>query len=409
MKHFLPLSIFLFVFQIGKTQCNGRYVNSIFGVDTIQDIQFGENIKYDNTSQKLYFDLYKPKNDTFKNRPCLVFCFGGSFVSGDKRSPELVYLANEFAKKGYVCLSIDYRLDNSFNLLVEESMTKAVVRAIQDGRAALRYINKFADSLGIDSNQIFIGGTSAGGILALNLTYMDQGDKLPPNWLNWANSIGGLEGSSGNAGYTSKVKGVFAFAGALGDTAFLNEMDYPVYLCHSTNDATVLNGYGKPIGGLAPASLYGSKLIKEATVRMGIYSVYDEYNSTAHPPFVGVSSSLSLTLDHLSTFLFNVLSCNPSKTYVPNPKAKNLNVASLTQEEESFSIYPNPSSDYLEIISNQNIESAFVFDVLGNKMDLEWVSGAENKMLSLLNYPKGLYSLILKSGERKIITKFVKD
>ncbi|MBK7958489.1 MAG: hypothetical protein IPK03_10485 [Bacteroidetes bacterium] len=98
---------------------------------------------------------------------------------------------------------------------------------------------------------------------------MDQGDKLPANWLNWANSIGGLEGNSGNAGYTSKAKGVFSFAGALGDTAFLNEMDYPVYMCHSTNDATVLNGYGKPIGGLAPVSLFEVKQLKKPRIEWG--------------------------------------------------------------------------------------------------------------------------------------------
>ncbi|MBP7478142.1 MAG: carboxylesterase family protein [Chitinophagales bacterium] len=409
MKQYLFFIVFFFVFQLSYAQCNGRYVNNLFAVDTMQNIQFGENIKYDNTNQKLFFDLYKPKSDTAKNRPCLVFCFGGSFVSGDKRSPELVYLANEFAKKGYVCISIDYRLDNSFNLLVEESMTKAVVRAIQDGRASLRYLNKYSDSLGIDTNQIFIGGTSAGGILALNLTFMDQGDKLPANWLNWANSIGGLEGNSGNVGYSSKVKGAFAFAGALGDTAFLNEMDYPVYMCHSTNDATVLNGYGKPIGGLAPVSLFGSKTIKEATDRMGIYSVYDEYNSVAHPPFVGVTASLSLTLDHMTTFLFNVLTCNPAKTYEPKPKAKNQSFSSLENRKNAINIYPNPSTDFIEIRTSMPLETTHILDIYGRKMPLEWISGGEHRALSLLNYPKGLYSLILKLGERNIITKFVKD
>ncbi|MBK7958488.1 MAG: T9SS type A sorting domain-containing protein [Bacteroidetes bacterium] len=111
----------------------------------------------------------------------------------------------------------------------------------------------------------------------------------------------------------------------------------------------------------------------------------------------------------MTTFLFNVLTCNPAKTYEPKPKAKNQSFSSLENREKIFSIYPNPSSDFIEIRTSMPLETAHILDIYGRNMPLEWVSGDELRTLSLLNYPKGLYSLILKLGERNIITKFVKD
>jgi acetyl esterase/lipase len=53
----------------------------------------------------------------------------------------------------------DYRTKNRFNTSPMES--------VADGRAAVRWVQERADELGVDPSRIVVGGTSAGGHLAL--------------------------------------------------------------------------------------------------------------------------------------------------------------------------------------------------------------------------------------------------
>src|SRR5205814_49223 len=55
-------------------------------------------------------DMYAPTGDTLTKRPAIVWVHGGGFAGGDKTSGELVDESNVFSKKGYVNVSIDYRL-----------------------------------------------------------------------------------------------------------------------------------------------------------------------------------------------------------------------------------------------------------------------------------------------------------
>ena len=53
-----------------------------------------------------------------------------------------------------------------------------LLKAVADAKSAIRYFRKdFAngDTYGIDSNTIFIGGYSAGGVIAVHLAYIDNG------------------------------------------------------------------------------------------------------------------------------------------------------------------------------------------------------------------------------------------
>ena len=90
-------------------------------------------------------------------------------------------------------------------------MIKAVIRSIQDGKAAIRFFKKSAleqNEFRVDPNQVIIGGVSAGAILALNLAYLTDSEMLPPHWAAWASQVGGLEGNTGNPGYDTDVIGI---------------------------------------------------------------------------------------------------------------------------------------------------------------------------------------------------------
>ena len=216
--YILASTMIVALISINQTnaQCNGRYQSDIYtNVDVTSNIQYGSNVDLDMNNVNLMMDIYQPQGDTASIRPLIIFAHGGSFLGGTKTDADIVYFCTEMAKKGYVCASITYRLAGSaFDLISEETTVKVVFNAIQDGKAAIRFFRQDAattNTYKIDPNQIFIGGTSAGGILGINLTYMDNISKLTPQWQTWAGDIGGLEGNSGNPGYCSRSNGTFGF------------------------------------------------------------------------------------------------------------------------------------------------------------------------------------------------------
>ena len=50
---------------------------------------------------------------------------------------------------------------------------------------------------------------------------------------------GGIEGNSGNPGYSSEVSGAILLAGAINTINFIDENDEPIVSVHSTDDNTI--------------------------------------------------------------------------------------------------------------------------------------------------------------------------
>ena len=395
MKKTLLALITLFSYQTYAQDCGGRYETEIYDTVNVTTVDYGSAVNSAGTTQTLKMDIYTAQDDTATNRPVVIFCFGGSFVGGARTSSELVDFATSFAKRGYVCASIDYRVAaNALDLLNEEKMVKVVFGAVQDGKAAIRYFKKDArngNALGIDSNQVFIGGTSAGGILAINLAYVDDINKLAPTWQTWADGIGGLEGNSGNPGYCSQPDGVFSFAGAVGDTSYIDANDVPFYSCHATGDQTVQYGYGKPINGLAPVYLYGSGDIETRMTNLGIYNSVDTYSGADHPPLNGTNQATTTT--NLSTFLFNILDCNPNNMkHADQQSCKNISVGiNKLNNDNDLTIYPNPANNYFVVKSTVAFEQIAVVDILGRVVYNESNSKTLSKTVYLDNLTEGTY------------------
>jgi len=55
-------------------------------------------------------DIYQPTGDIETARPLIIWAHGGSFQSGTSADADVVALSQAFAKKGFVCASINYRL-----------------------------------------------------------------------------------------------------------------------------------------------------------------------------------------------------------------------------------------------------------------------------------------------------------
>ena len=100
---------------------------------------------------RVYTPLKAPRGDL----PALLFFHGGGYVIGDLETHDGLcrILANE---AGVCVIAVDYRL-------APEHKFPA---AVDDGLAALRYVQDHAADLGIDPDRLAVGGDSAGGGLA---------------------------------------------------------------------------------------------------------------------------------------------------------------------------------------------------------------------------------------------------
>jgi acetyl esterase/lipase len=155
----------------------------------------------------LTLDIYEPADDAGRPRPALIMAFGGAFhrgskqddlvVEGEHRNTPVSEYCREFARRGYVCFSIDYRLmqeapDPGITPIIapgtplnrdrvnyvrdlmglppctQQMMADEIEAATDDMSMAVGFVRSRSHALGVDFNRIAIGGFSAGAMMALN-------------------------------------------------------------------------------------------------------------------------------------------------------------------------------------------------------------------------------------------------
>jgi para-nitrobenzyl esterase len=418
MKKIYVLCLSLITSYQLSAQCGGRYQADIFPAFDKTTVQYGSNLNLNNATINLMMDIYQPQGDTSTSRPLIILAHGGSFSAGSKDNADIVYMATELTKKGYVCAAINYRLaPSAFSLIAEETTVKVVLMSMQDGKAAVRYFRQDAATTNlykIDTDQIFIGGTSAGGILGINMAYLDSTDVMSPSWQTWSTQVGGLEGTSGNPGYCSTVAGTFGFAGGIADPLWIDANDVPWYGSHAEGDNTVKIGYGQPLNGFTPVFLYGSDSINARLNTLGIHAAYDRYTGTAHPPFASSSSIMQDNKDSLATFLYRILDCNPNNLKLPNQKNCDVptGLAEVTEKTLKANIYPNPTNNNVTIELNNNFDLSntrimivnSIGEVLVNQLATDYTNS-----INLSNFAQGVYFVRITSNESNYTQLLVKQ
>ena len=138
----------------------------------------------------LQLELFSPTgNNVPIQKPALVLIHGGGFAVGNRFNSRLIQLCKDMAKRGWVCVSIDYRLMgdqpkfypiitdthwwSSLPVMTEQEFTKvtAIAAATEDSLAAYQWLIANAETLGIDPTKIAIGGSSAGAATSLLVGY----------------------------------------------------------------------------------------------------------------------------------------------------------------------------------------------------------------------------------------------
>lgn len=285
-----------FLNGFAQLSCNsGRYYSEVFSsVTQTSNIRFGASDPYGIVNnQDLYLDIFEPSGDTLEKRPLILHQFGGGFLIGWRTEPVIPEMAEMYAKRGFVFATIDYRL--GFNVLDGQSAERAVYRAAQDLRAALRFLVDNADVYGIDTSAIFLTGTSAGCLSAFVSTYMNEADRvdipstygilLEPQDLGCANC-------SGNNNFNNqevKIHGIINNWGAVLDTAYIDILNdpadnVPVISFHGTNDLIVPYVEGNAFSLPIFPSVQGSYLIHQRLDHLGVKNKLFPLDGLGHEP-----------------------------------------------------------------------------------------------------------------------------
>ena len=257
---------FLFV---DNTLADTRYVDPIFAEVTVN-----KGIVYSVINGKnLDLDVYRPKVDTQTDRPAIIFIHGGGFAVGSKE--DMASVCTEFAKKGYVTVSINYRLtDRDYSDKLDPANIKNIVPimdAQQDSQVAVRWLKANASSLGINKEKILASGNSAGAVLALLLNF------------NYETVPSGREYQNESV----RVVGASSYVGTA-DPAMISYGDGPVIMFNAGKDSVIIPSWVYPF--------------QNKIVELGIPHEFYWYQDALHGT-VPYSDYLSKT----TTFFANIL------------------------------------------------------------------------------------------------------
>ena len=150
-------------------------------------VVFEKNIEYSNPDdQHLQLNVARPK-DGVGPFPAVICIHGGGFRAGTRESYNGLCL--QLAERGYVAVTVSYRLAPKYQFPA----------AVHDVKAAVRWMRANAERYQMDPDRIGTTGGSAGGHLA--------------QFLGVTSGVQQFEGDGGNAEYSSHVKCVVNFYG----------------------------------------------------------------------------------------------------------------------------------------------------------------------------------------------------
>lgn len=372
------------------------------------DLLYGSNFDLDGDDTELFVDVYEPAGDMATNRPLIVIAHGGSFISGSRTGSDVVPLCQDLSRMGYVVASMSYRLGLPVSLNLQQPATEAVVRGFHDMKAAIRYFRKDVaengNTFNIDPDEIYAAGVSAGGFLTLHLAYMDEVEEIPDYLdLTLLGLTGGLEGDSGNEGYSSDVKGIVNIAGALKDTAWIHPGDEPVCSFHGTGDTVVPfdSDMLQLFGSFDVTPVDGSNAIHVRAEEVGLTNCFEIYWQQGHVPHVGNMAYYDTTRSIISNFLSH-LHC-PNIELDCEYREIEINT-DIDDAELDASMFPNPFRDQFTIRTNQAGIRLQILDINGRLVH-EGITSSEITTIETNSWESGLYILRWPNGTSEKLVK----
>ncbi len=272
----------IIVFSVTILAAQTRYLDDVFeNVDISEGVVYGNApdlpfiflFEWNTVDIDLDMDIYEPSNDSELQRPAIIFLHPGAFFSGSNQSDDMVSLSIDAAKKGYVAISASYRL--GLNIVSTYSGERAVYRGVQDISALIRYLREHSEDLRIDSDKIFIWGSSAGAFIGLHLAYSDDSER-PESTYGGGNDpdLGCIDCEGNNYNHNSRPNALVSCWGAIGSLDWIDSHDnIPAIMFHGTSDLVVPYDYGLPFTiNIALPVVYGSNQIYDRLNLLNIQS-----------------------------------------------------------------------------------------------------------------------------------------
>lgn len=268
------------------------YWTSLPGVesDVMKLISQGVMKSFSRKELDLTMDIACPQ-DKEGLSPLIVFIHGGAFYVGDKQEPAYLDFKRHFAELGYVTASINYRMGFHIG---KSDIERAGYMAAQDAHAAVRWLVHNASEFGIDKEHIFLAGSSAGSITALNATFM--GERFRPESTRGKSRIfrdtddlGDIDRSDNDFKDKFHITAIANMWGAVSDLDMLSESETDIVSFHGDADEVVPFAEGLPfmmagekIAGILSEKMYGSSSISEEAAKLGRKSIMYPYPGRGH-------------------------------------------------------------------------------------------------------------------------------
>lgn len=235
--------------------------SSTYDVNFDEDLVYAQGLSHQSINSSnatpipLKLDIYYPENNS-TNRPVYLFIHGGGFTMGDKQDAFLPDIANYYASRGWVFISINYRLRDDFGTVPQEwldfantlpSNARSIIIAqyppMRDAKAAMRWVIANAATYNINTDFITVGGGSAGAMTAIT-----TGISEPEDYRDELSVTQDPTLSTTNLNQNFKVETIIDFWGSkanldvfelvYGNQRF-DSNDPSMLIVHGTNDTTV--------------------------------------------------------------------------------------------------------------------------------------------------------------------------
>ena len=217
----------------------------------------------------LKMDVYQPQ-DTLSEHPCVVFVFGGGFMTGSRDTKPCQKFLIAMAENGIVGVAIDYRLGlKGFKTKhakeAIERLAFSINLAVEDLIDATVFLTQHSKDLRIRKDQIVLVGSSAGAISSLQADYYLKNrhplaQKLPAEF-----HYGGIVSCAGAlARFDKKIH-------------FQQQPD-PTFFLHGTKDELV--PYSRTV--ICGKGMYGAKYLSRKFRKAGWAHRITRYKNFGH-------------------------------------------------------------------------------------------------------------------------------
>jgi acetyl esterase/lipase len=378
----------------------GRYYRPLFpNVTVTSNVTYGSATTYTGSTQPLVMDVYQPTGDVLPRRPLIIFAHQGGFITGSKTDAYMVNVCTQLARLGYVTASIEYRLGfpiTGFPPPAADTVgvAQAAIRGMQDLRAAVRFFRRDAattNAYRIQPSYIVVGGSSAGAFMALSVGYIDKATEVPA--YVGLTALGGIEGNSGNPGYSSAVLAVLNLSGATEQPGVIEAGNAPLLSVHGTADATVPYLQGRVGSLLPPKYVYGSGRLNPRATQVGVRNRLVRLSRAGHIPFENINAAGLAYADTTFRAIRDFL--RPSLAQAGTALA----ARSVATARPATQAYPNPADNAIHLQLPEawvNLAEAQLLDAAGRVVrtlnpastrDLTVLRGSLKAGLYLLKFP----------------------